>query len=325
MILSTPPRLEYGHQESVIITMNARYQIFVLRLLALFIPLAHAFAQQAIKVPASEAARHVVKSAPPTYSQFALMAHIQGKVALALTIAPDGSVTQLRAVSGHPVLIPAALDAVTQWKYTPFLVDGAAVPAQTSVYLLFALGPEAGLQQEYFAQEIACRDLLKTDRFEDAATSCGAALRTAKELKTDLLGFKMNAFANAGLAAYHLNNFPEAIECFEGRLKQAQHDLRSDDGDWFDAHHDLALALQASGQSEPADAQYRESEKSLNAESKWLENSQAHKDYVERRQAQIRATMKATLIEHAALLRRMGRSSEADDLEQRANSLKVDR
>jgi TonB family protein len=291
--------------------MNKREWISVLLTVGLFFSLPRVFAQQAIKVSESEAARHAIEAPPPVYPRILTRVGIQGQVLLQFTIALDGSVTQLQAVSGHPMLLQPALDAVRQWKYSPFLSDGAAVPAQTYVHLLFALGPDADSQQKYFAQEVACRDLLLAQNFVEAGTACNAALASAKQLKSDALRLRVNAFGNAGLAAYHLNHLPEAIEDFEARLKLAKNDLPSEDGEWFDVHHDLALALQASGQTTPADVQYHESEKSLNAASKSLQQSPGPKDLVERLRAEIGATMKATLMEHAALLRQMGRTAEA--------------
>src|SRR5688572_19595540 len=60
----------------------------------------------------------------PPYPQLARQARISGMVKLAAVIATDGSVQALRAVSGHPLLINAALEAVRQWRYQPTLLNG---------------------------------------------------------------------------------------------------------------------------------------------------------------------------------------------------------
>jgi TonB family protein len=278
-------------------------------------------AQEVIQVPASEGARHLVKHVPPDYPNLAAMAHIQGKVILEIKIATDGSATLLRALSGHPLLVQSAMDAVKHWKYEPFLLNGATVPVQTHVYIFFALGPEAEQQQKYYAQEVECRDLLRAKRFEDAGNSCNAALDSANKLKADGFGSKSTAYGNAGQAAYQLNNFPEAVQDFQERLKLAKKDSSPDSSGWADAHYDLALALKASGQLAPAEAEYRETEKALDSENKSIKRGSNDRDYAARRQEQILKQMSMTLAEHAALLRQMGRNSEADELDERAKSL----
>lgn len=277
--------------------------------------------QQPTKVPASEAARHLLKGSAPEYPQIARIAHIQGKVILQLNITPDGEVTNLRAVSGHPVLIQPAMDAVRKWKYDPFFLNGTAAPVETTVYLLFAQGTEAPLQVKYFAQEIECRDLLNLQRFDEAGKSCRSALEMAQTFKSDTLGLKVNAYGNAGLAASHLKLFPEALEDFQERLKVAKKQLPKEDATWFDVHHDLAVTLLAIGQTVEAENEYRETERALKAESKALEQSLNMKEYVTRQQDQINARMRKTLSEHAALLQKMGRGSEAAELEEQAKSL----
>ena len=68
---------------------------------------------------ASEQARNVVRKVAPVYPDLAKRTHISGVVKLRATIAPDGSVKLIEPVGGNPVLIKAAKDAVTKWKYAP--------------------------------------------------------------------------------------------------------------------------------------------------------------------------------------------------------------
>jgi TonB family protein len=280
-----------------------------------------AWGQAEKQLPASDVERHIVKRVDPTYPQMASIAHIQGKVIVEITIAPDGSVVQARAVSGHPILVQAALDAVKRWKYEPFVENGAPVTVKSQVRVLFAMGPDAPLQQKYFLEGNACHDWLQMQRFESAYKLCNAALETAKELKPEGFGLRIDAYGNAGVAAYHLNRFPEALQDFQQRLKLAKKDLPPDRPEWFDVYHDLALTAQASGQLEQAESEYRETEKTLDTENKSLDRVRNLKEYGVRRQEEIRGQLRQTLTEHAGLLRQMGRNSEADDLEQRAKSL----
>jgi protein TonB len=55
-------------------------------------------------------------------------------------IGKDGTIQNLRAVSGHPMLIQSAIDAVRQWKYKPYILNGEPVEVDTQVTVNFILG-----------------------------------------------------------------------------------------------------------------------------------------------------------------------------------------
>jgi TonB family protein len=61
--------------------------------------------------------RKSVKTVPPVYPAIAAKMKVEGTVKLDATIDPDGSVTDVRVVSGHQLLVQAAIDAVKKWKY----------------------------------------------------------------------------------------------------------------------------------------------------------------------------------------------------------------
>ena len=75
----------------------------------------------------------------PGYPQLARMARIQGTVRLAALIAADGTVKHLRVISGHPLLVKAALEAVEKWRYQPTLLNGDPVEVETEIDVNFAL------------------------------------------------------------------------------------------------------------------------------------------------------------------------------------------
>ncbi len=75
----------------------------------------------------------------PNYPALAKQARIQGSVVLQATIGKDGSIQNLRVLSGHPMLTQSALDAVKQWKYKPYLLNGEAVEVETTVQVNFTL------------------------------------------------------------------------------------------------------------------------------------------------------------------------------------------
>lgn len=84
-----------------------------------------------------------VLKVPPHYPPEARQARIQGQIVMAALIGKDGSVQNLRVISSSsPVLEQAAIDAVKQWKYRPYLLNGSAVEVDTQITVNFTLAPQ---------------------------------------------------------------------------------------------------------------------------------------------------------------------------------------
>ena len=81
----------------------------------------------------------VLKRVAPHYPAQALQMRIQGAVELQATISKDGTITNLKAISGDGVLARAALEAVKQWKYKPYYLNGEPVEIQTQILVNFKL------------------------------------------------------------------------------------------------------------------------------------------------------------------------------------------
>ena len=79
----------------------------------------------------------VVKKVEPAYPKIALAARVSGAVLLKAVIGKDGDIRELQVVSGHPMLIPAAVSAVKQWRYRPYLLNGEAVEVETNITVTF--------------------------------------------------------------------------------------------------------------------------------------------------------------------------------------------
>jgi TonB family protein len=75
----------------------------------------------------------------PAYPPLARQAHIQGMVVIDADISREGNVENLKATSGHPLLIPSAIDAVKKWKYKPYVINGEATPVNTRISVNFTL------------------------------------------------------------------------------------------------------------------------------------------------------------------------------------------
>jgi periplasmic protein TonB len=94
---------------------------------------------QRVRVSQGVSAGLLVRRVNPNYPPLARQARIQGQVILRAVISKDGSIENLTLVSGHPMLAPAAIDAVKQWKYKPYLLNGEPVEVDTEVQVNFTL------------------------------------------------------------------------------------------------------------------------------------------------------------------------------------------
>jgi TonB family protein len=92
-----------------------------------------------IKVGGNVQQARLVSQAKPVYPPLAKEARIQGVVKLETLIGADGTVRQLEVISGHPLLVPAALDAVRQWVYQQTLLNDKPVEVITQVDVNFTL------------------------------------------------------------------------------------------------------------------------------------------------------------------------------------------
>jgi len=81
----------------------------------------------------------VIRKIQPTYPPLARQARIQGQVVLQAEISKDGTIQNLRLISGHPMLAPAAIEAVKQWRYKPYFLNGEPVEVETQITVNFSL------------------------------------------------------------------------------------------------------------------------------------------------------------------------------------------
>jgi protein TonB len=97
-------------------------------------------APQRIKQGGTIQAAKLDHQTQPLYPILAQQAGIQGVVVLHAVIDDDGNVSELQVVSGHPLLVQAALTAVKQWRYQPTLLNGEPVEVETTITVSFVLG-----------------------------------------------------------------------------------------------------------------------------------------------------------------------------------------
>jgi TonB family protein len=96
-----------------------------------------AVSANAIILSSQGAQKRLVRSVAPKYPVEATSRAVQGTIVLKTFVGSDGNVSGVRLVEGNPALAPAAVEAVKQWSYRPYMRDGKAYPFQTVVILDF--------------------------------------------------------------------------------------------------------------------------------------------------------------------------------------------
>jgi protein TonB len=94
---------------------------------------------QRVRVSSGVSTGLLIKRVQPNYPPLARQARIQGQVVLQAEISKEGAIQNLQLISGHPMLAPAAIEAVKQWRYKPYLLNGEPVAVDTQVVVNFTL------------------------------------------------------------------------------------------------------------------------------------------------------------------------------------------
>lgn len=92
-----------------------------------------------IRLASGVAERNLIHKVILPYPAYAKANRIQGAVVLETVIDKHGQVVDVRKLSGHPYLVPTAVDGVKQWRYRPFLLNGNPVEVETTVTVNFNL------------------------------------------------------------------------------------------------------------------------------------------------------------------------------------------
>jgi len=109
---------------------------------------------QRLKVSETNTSQLLIQRTPPKYPEASVRAGIQGTVVLSLSIDMSGMVQNVTVVSGDPELAQAAVDAVRQWKYKPYLVQGSPVEIDTQATLNFRISTPAPPDLGFFHDDV---------------------------------------------------------------------------------------------------------------------------------------------------------------------------
>jgi TonB family protein len=94
---------------------------------------------RSVKIAAGTASGLLVKKVPPSYPLAAKLVRLEGTVVVRAVIEKTGDVAEVYALSGPPILESAAVDAVKQWQYRPYVQNGQPVDVETTIEVVFAL------------------------------------------------------------------------------------------------------------------------------------------------------------------------------------------
>ncbi|SRR5260221_8529222 len=271
------------------------------------------------EIPATIATEHILKKIEPEYPAMAKSAHLQGNVTLRVTISAEGMVTDVSVISGHPVLAVAAMNAVKQWQYKPFIVDNRTATVRAIVDVPFSQPlPEAEYKKEqqaaeaYYKQENKCREMEKLQEFAEAEQTCKMGIQLADTLPPSRQLERMNAYRLTGHSLMYQRKFSEALGLYQRELAIAKVAVGPSSAELGNAYHDVALGLHATGDLTQARFNYEKSESTL----------EQARDHIssEFLKAKYSSAIKSVLTDYALLLRQMGDEPGALAAERKANS-----
>ena len=277
---------------------------------------------QTPEISPEEAAKHLQSKVDPVYSSTAKQLRLQGDVVLRIAISESGAV-KLRAIeSGSPLLSSSAIDAVTKWKYSPFLVAGKPVAVETVVTIPFSLGdsPErikqlAEINDRYFEAFNLCHRQRLDNQLSQAEANCKKAVALADQLDPARRLERVNAFAETGDTLFLQRRFADALQYYQKELTLAETFLTIKDNDLASAHAHVGNGLWGTGRLEEAVAQYTKAEDGYKQAREHIESAFLKNEYSK--------GLKRVFNDHAALLRQMGRSDEADALEKQGDAIVI--
>src|SRR6185312_15024245 len=126
-----------------------------------------------VRVSSGVMANLVVNQPNPVYPPIAKAAHVQGVVVLHAIISKEGTVEKLTVISGPPMLVQSAVDAVQKWTYQPFMLNGQPVEVETTINVNYTFGgPD--LSCTYYGKGVQHAGTCEEDKTSTGNYSCRA-------------------------------------------------------------------------------------------------------------------------------------------------------
>ncbi len=258
----------------------------------------------------------ILEKPEASYPPLARQMRLQGTVKADVTVSEFGTVSSTKVVSGHPLLVTAALDAVKKYRYKPYLIDGKAAPFITTVEVPFSVGipkkeydEQQSVNERYFNEADKCRALLKEQKSVEAEEVCKAAVPIADQLPESQGLTKRLAYENVGHALMAQRRFQEALDFYTRSFSLAQTAVKETDAELGWAYRNLALANHGLGNLDKARELYGKAEKTLQ-----LASDNIGMDALKQRYQQ---GLKEILKYHAVAAEQAGATTEAEELRKR--------
>ncbi|MGB6251584.1 MAG: TonB family protein [Terriglobales bacterium] len=270
------------------------------------------------RVEQQAADQNLINRVQPTVPPLAKTLEIGGTVALDITISPEGKVSSVAVLSGHPILTVAFVDAVKKWEYKPFIQDGHAIAVVTKVEWSVPSPSRTNTEQkalkDYYPAFQTCYHMVHDGKVSDAEKKCTEAVALSDELPTSRIIERSSSrtFLAHALIAEHRPD--EAIPLYQKALeiyKGVEHSER--DADFATEHANLARAYFIVGQLDKADALYQQSVTIFEAAIVALPSMKDN----------YTASLRSTLLEYAKLKNARGEANSAKALEQKASGLQT--
>jgi len=298
--------------------MTSRLIMFPLLCLALW-PTG-AFCAELRKVDPQEAAKHLVTKTDPVYPEMGKQLHLQGNVVLQIAISETGTVKILGVTSGSPLLAPSAIEAVKDWKYSPFVVEGKPVAVQSLATVSFSLGHaeeeikrQAEVNDSYFDTIRLCRKQTTDRQLPEAEETCKRAIAISAQLDATRQLERLHAMQLTGDSLFLQRKFSDALRYYQEGLIIAEKALKETDAELGDARHQVGNGLWGTGRRDEAALIYAKAENTYKLAAAHIDSAFLKNEYARK--------LKLVLSDHAALLRQMGRSAEADALDKEASAI----
>lgn len=220
---------------------------------------------KAPEISFAEAQKRAVVSPSPTIPPLAKAATIGGVVRIAVCVSEAGDVASTKLISGHPLLVGAAMSNVKAWRF-----DSTQAPFRTVMEIAFARpgtaieqAEEDAANQAYFAVDKQCRQDLQHSDIDASMRDCSKALELVEKLPPQRSNERRLANELVGHAYFRQKNFENALKYYSEELRIAQATLHGDQAELAYAYHDVALANHMLGNSTKAADAYTRAEQIL--------------------------------------------------------------
>jgi TonB family protein len=229
-----------------------------------------------LPVISSDAAKqNLLTSVQPDYPPLAKSAHIVGIINVEIAIDSTGNVSVLRLISGHPMLAPAALEAIRKWKYKPFQINGQTAAVRTEVQISIPatinqtdIDQERKFQDNYWPNERAGRDALAKHDLTTAENKLLAA-RAAADERGDQKWLELAGVVTMlGTVKIEQDDYEGAERFYQESLAIRQKHQRPDEAEVAGAQQTLGLLYFRMKQLDKAEPLFIESAKSYEARMK---------------------------------------------------------